>query len=169
MLRNIGRFLTTDQPVTNPCARCGADNSLGARFCNQCAPPLVAAERATPGSAAARVLDAERKQVTVLFSDLTGYTTLSERLDPEETREIMTQIFSQAAEVVGRYGGRIEKFIGDAIMGDLRRPPGPRGLFAPCDAGTSLRVQFLSSPGGSTSRLELEIASESPTTWPRAA
>jgi NlpE N-terminal domain len=38
-----------------------------------------------------------------------------------------------------------------------------------CDAGTRLRVQFVSSPGGSTSRLELEIASESPTTWPKAA
>ena len=92
------------------CASCGAGNAPGARFCNQCGAALVSA------GGVGTALEAERKQVTVLFSDLTGYTTLSERLDPEETREIMGRIFSRAAEVVGRYGGRIEKFIGDAIM-----------------------------------------------------
>jgi class 3 adenylate cyclase len=92
------------------CDRCGTPHPPGARFCSQCGAPLT---RDTEGALAA---DAERKQVTVLFSDLTGYTTLSERLDPEETREIMTRIFARAAEVVGRYDGRIEKFIGDAIM-----------------------------------------------------
>jgi class 3 adenylate cyclase len=51
-----------------------------------------------------------------LFSDLSGYTALSEKLDPEETREIMGRIFGRAAEIVGRYGGQTEKFIGDAIM-----------------------------------------------------
>lgn len=91
------------------CERCGAGNAAGARFCNQCGAPLAEA-----GAAAS--VEAERKQVTVLFSDLTGYTALSERLDPEETREIMGRIFACAADVVGRYGGRIEKFIGDAIM-----------------------------------------------------
>jgi class 3 adenylate cyclase len=49
-------------------------------------------------------------------SDLTGYTALSERLDPEETREIMAQVFGRAADIIGRYDGRIEKFVGDAIM-----------------------------------------------------
>lgn len=92
------------------CVRCGAANAAGARFCSQCGVPLTGA----PGAGAPS--GAERKQVTVLFSDLTGYTTLSERLDPEETREIMGRIFARAADVVGRYGGRIEKFIGDAIM-----------------------------------------------------
>jgi class 3 adenylate cyclase len=52
----------------------------------------------------------------VLFSDLVGFTALSERLDPEETRQIMGRVFARAAEIVGRYDGRIEKFIGDAIM-----------------------------------------------------
>ena len=60
--------------------------------------------------------EAERKQVTVLFSDLSGFTTLSERLDPEDTREIMARIFGSAATIVGRYDGRLEKFIGDAWM-----------------------------------------------------
>jgi len=61
-------------------------------------------------------MSAERKQVTVLFSDLTGFTALTERLDPEETRAIMGRIFGCAADVVARYDGRIEKFVGDAIM-----------------------------------------------------
>ena len=89
------------------CAMCQSENVPGARFCNRCGSEL-------PGAAAAT--DAELKQVTVLFSDLTGYTTLSERLDPEETREIMGRIFHCAADAVERYGGRIEKFIGDALM-----------------------------------------------------
>ncbi|MBL8328119.1 MAG: AAA family ATPase [Rubrivivax sp.] len=54
--------------------------------------------------------------MSVLFSDLSGYTAASERLDPEELREVMTLIFEQAAKIVARHQGRIEKFIGDAVM-----------------------------------------------------
>ena len=91
------------------CPACGAGNSRAARFCNQCSKALGAVQaQAFAGD--------ERKQVTVLFSDLTGFTALSERLDPEETREIMSRVFAIAAEIVARYDGRIEKFIGDAMM-----------------------------------------------------
>ena len=92
------------------CLGCGESNGALARFCNGCGAPL------TEGTPKGSVPGAERKQVTVLFSDVSGYTSLSERLDPEETREIMARIFRQAADIVGRYGGQIEKFIGDAIM-----------------------------------------------------
>ncbi|MBI4518713.1 MAG: AAA family ATPase [Deltaproteobacteria bacterium] len=92
------------------CPACGCGNAPAARFCNQCGAALKG------GAASPPAAEAERKQVTVLFSDLTGYTALSEKLDPEETREIMGRIFGRAAEIVGRYGGHIEKFIGDAIM-----------------------------------------------------
>jgi len=91
------------------CPTCGADNASAARYCNQCSAPL---EPGRPAVATA----AERKQVTVLFSDVTGYTALAERLDPEDTRRIMGRIFGCASEIVARYEGRIEKFIGDAIM-----------------------------------------------------
>src|SRR5262245_16947063 len=60
--------------------------------------------------------DAERKQVTVLFSDLTGYTALSERLDPEDTRAVIASIFGRAAEIIERYGGHIDKFMGDSVL-----------------------------------------------------
>ena len=91
------------------CPTCGAGNSKAARFCNQCSKPLVAAQPSTPAGA-------ERKQVTVLFADLTGFTSLTEKIDPEETRQIMGRIFESAAEIVARFEGRIEKFVGDAIM-----------------------------------------------------
>jgi class 3 adenylate cyclase/tetratricopeptide (TPR) repeat protein len=60
--------------------------------------------------------EGERKHVTVLFSDLSGYTTMSEKLDPEEVKEIMSRIFGEIAQVVTKYEGFIEKFVGDAVM-----------------------------------------------------
>ena len=52
----------------------------------------------------------------MLFGDLVGFTTLSESRDPEEVRELLTGYFAEARTVVGRYGGTVEKFIGDAVM-----------------------------------------------------
>jgi class 3 adenylate cyclase/tetratricopeptide (TPR) repeat protein len=52
----------------------------------------------------------------VLFADLVGFTTLAEGRDPEETRELLDRYFSLAREVIDRYGGTVEKFIGDAVM-----------------------------------------------------
>lgn len=89
------------------CLTCGAENPVDARVCSSCA-RAVSAER--------HVQTSERKQVSVLFSDLTGFTELSERLDPEETRQILASVFGAAAEIVAKYEGRIEKFVGDAIM-----------------------------------------------------
>jgi class 3 adenylate cyclase/tetratricopeptide (TPR) repeat protein len=61
-------------------------------------------------------LEGERKHVTVLFSDLTGYTAMSERLDPEEVKEITTHIFGEISKIVNNYEGFIEKYAGDAVM-----------------------------------------------------
>jgi class 3 adenylate cyclase len=58
----------------------------------------------------------ERKHVTVLFSDLSGYTAMSEKLDPEEVKDIMTRVFGRIKEVIAKYDGFIEKFAGDAVM-----------------------------------------------------
>jgi class 3 adenylate cyclase/tetratricopeptide (TPR) repeat protein len=59
---------------------------------------------------------AERRHVTVLFADLVGFTTLSEGRDAEETRELLSRYFDHSREVIERYGGVVEKFIGDAVM-----------------------------------------------------
>jgi class 3 adenylate cyclase/tetratricopeptide (TPR) repeat protein len=59
---------------------------------------------------------AERRIVSILFADLVGFTTLADGRDPEETRELLSKYFDLARDVVERYGGTIEKFIGDAVM-----------------------------------------------------
>jgi len=58
----------------------------------------------------------ERKHVTVLFSDLTGYTAMSEKLDPEEVKEFTSRIFCEISKIVANYDGFIEKYVGDAVM-----------------------------------------------------
>jgi class 3 adenylate cyclase len=60
--------------------------------------------------------EGERKHVTVLFFDLTGYTAMSEKLDPEELKEITSQIFGEISKIVAKYDGFIEKYAGDAVM-----------------------------------------------------
>ena len=54
--------------------------------------------------------------MSVLFADLVGFTALAEDRDPEEVRELLSRYFDTAREIVGRYGGTVEKFIGDAVM-----------------------------------------------------
>lgn len=58
----------------------------------------------------------ERRQVTVFFSDLSGFTALNERLDPEDVRDIVNKIWGRAGEIVARYDGRVTKLLGDAVM-----------------------------------------------------
>ncbi|MFL5675942.1 MAG: ATP-binding protein, partial [Chloroflexota bacterium] len=62
------------------------------------------------------VAGAERRLVSVLFVDLVGYTTLADGWDAEQARDLLTRYFETARDIVGRYGGTIEKFIGDAVM-----------------------------------------------------
>ena len=66
--------------------------------------------------------ESERKRVTLLFSELSVYTATSQKLDPEEVKEIMSRIFGEIAQVVARYEGLIEKFVGDVILALFRVP-----------------------------------------------
>ncbi len=58
----------------------------------------------------------ERRLTSVVFGDLVGFTTLAEGRDPEEVRELLSRYFEDARLIVERYGGTVEKFIGDAVM-----------------------------------------------------
>ena len=102
--------------LTASCPHCGAGVSPGTRFCTSCGGQIpapggtgVEGERESPGSA-------ERRRVSVLFVDLENFTALAESLDPEEVRTIQSRYFEVARSIVARYGGTIEKFIGDAVM-----------------------------------------------------
>ncbi|MBI2724409.1 MAG: AAA family ATPase [Chloroflexi bacterium] len=81
---------------------------------------VSAADRAnaavTPAPVAVAAPAQERRQVTVFFSDLSGFTSLSERLDPEDVRDIVNKVWERAGEIVARYDGRINKLLGDAVM-----------------------------------------------------
>src|SRR6516165_10799858 len=75
------------------------------------------ATSAAPAPAASRKADtAERRQVTVMFSDLVGSTALSARMDPEDLREVISAYQECVAETVGRLGGFIAKFMGDGVL-----------------------------------------------------
>jgi adenylate cyclase len=66
--------------------------------------------------------ETDRRPVTVLFADLSGFTALSERLDPEEIRALQSDLFQEMASVIDRYGGFVEKFAGDAVMAVFGAP-----------------------------------------------
>lgn len=93
-----------------PCPSCGTLNPEGFAFCGTCGTSLAAAP---PSSAQPTE---ERKVVTILFADVTGSTPMAERLDPEQMRAIMARFFQTMAEVIGRFEGTVEKFIGDEVM-----------------------------------------------------
>ena len=136
------------------CVQCGASQGAGDRFCGDCGAPLVACpscgEPATPGkrfchacgSALAGTESAppvtpvpgpdaepvaERRVCSVLFCDLVGFTPLSESRDPELVRELLSEYFGVARTVIGRYGGVVEKFIGDAVMAVWGTPVAAEG------------------------------------------
>lgn len=88
------------------CTSCGVDSPAGFRFCGACGAPL-----------ADKVAERElRKTVTVLFCDLTGSTAMGETLDAERVRAVLSAYFERMKAIVERYGGRVEKFIGDAVV-----------------------------------------------------
>ncbi len=101
------------------CASCGAALSSSAKFCGECG---AAAASAAPASAAhpdhdqAQAPVAERRLVSILFADLVGFTSLAEGRDAEDTRELLSRYFELSRDVIARYGGTVEKFIGDAVM-----------------------------------------------------
>ena len=100
------------------CPSCGSANTPGARFCGECGDPLsgLDAPRAAATAAPAAAPISERRLVSVLFADLVGFTTISEARDAEDVRELLEGYFETCRDVVGRYGGTVEKFIGDAVM-----------------------------------------------------
>jgi len=93
------------------CPRCGLDNPDGARFCSACANPLT-------------ITDAreERKIVTVLFADIEGFTARADGLDPEDVRAILRPYHSRLRAEIEAFGGTVEKFIGDAVVGIFGAP-----------------------------------------------
>jgi len=89
------------------CPSCGEENPERAKFCLSCATPLAAEP------APARM---ERKFATALFADLVGSTALAEQEDPEVVQSVVSRTFDRLSAEITRYGGHLEKFMGDAVL-----------------------------------------------------
>ena len=130
-----------------PCPGCGFGCEPDFAFCPRCGTGLAAASAPAgtasdrpaappaprpqpPAQAPAAPLlpadgagrEADRRQVTVLFADLSGFTTLGERLDPEDVRAFQNALFEMLAEAIARFDGFVEKFVGDAVMAVFGAP-----------------------------------------------
>jgi len=91
------------------CAHCGAASRVGQRFCNTCGHDL-------PTLALPAADEGERRHATVMFSDLSGYTSWNETADPEDVESVMGRIKVEATAVIERHGGTVNQFVGDEIM-----------------------------------------------------
>src|SRR5215468_11144588 len=94
------------------CENCGQANAAGSRFCSNCGSPL--------GGAGAP--KEERKLVSVLFVDLVDSTARADKADPEDVRDVLQAYHREAKHCIERYGGVVEKFIGDAVMAVFGAP-----------------------------------------------
>ena len=102
-------------PTLAQCMSCGEALVAGAKFCSNCGTSQV--EPVAPSGLAATAKPVAARRVTsVLFGDLVSFTTLSESRDTEDVRELLSSYFEECRRIVDRYGGTIEKFIGDAVM-----------------------------------------------------
>src|SRR5215213_4199937 len=97
------------------CAQCGQENPPIAKFCLACGAPL--AEPEPPP-------EEERKVVTALFTDIVGSTASAEQMDPEDVRARLAPYYARARGELERFGGTVEKFIGDAVVALFGAPVG---------------------------------------------
>ena len=130
----VGKKFCTEcgTPLARACPACGAAIASTEKFCGECGSPLgerlgatspgavLAPDGAPPAATieqAGVALVAERRFVSVLFADLVGFTSASERRDAEDTRELLSRYFDLCRRLIELYGGSVEKFIGDAVVG----------------------------------------------------
>src|SRR5215207_1272951 len=109
------------------CPSCGTPAPPEARFCMNCGSALDAVPVPdAPAPAAPPVTTAippeERRQVTVLFADLSGYTAFAERMDPEDVKSLVDRALLRLGQEVERYGGTVDKYIGDNVMAIFGAP-----------------------------------------------
>jgi class 3 adenylate cyclase len=96
------------------CGTCGVEVSDAARFCSACGAPI--SDRAASPPAAAVADTAERRQVTVVFCDLVESTALSQRIDPEELRDLVRGYHELCAREIRRVGGHVGQYLGDGVV-----------------------------------------------------
>jgi class 3 adenylate cyclase len=125
------------------CAQCGQENPDGAKFCNACGSPLGESGR----------IGEERRLVSVLFVDLVGFTSRSEKLDPEDVRAFLVPYYERVRGELESHGGKVEKFVGDAVMGVFGAP-----VTYGDDAERAVRAAFAVRDWAELEGLQLRVA-----------
>ncbi len=123
-------------PLANLCPNCGFENPRGFKFCGNCGTNLLTANLARLSNSeqlrrlrglipmplvdkilnASKQIEGERRTVTVLFSDVVGFTSMSEKLDPETVYTIIDESVAAFREEIYAYEGTLDKFMGDGVM-----------------------------------------------------
>jgi hypothetical protein len=103
------------RPLLLTCSSCGNTSSLDFRFCGSCGADL------RPVLPTVHTGE-ERRVVTVLFADLVGFTSRAERLDPEDVRALLDPYYACLRDAIQAFGGQVEKYVGDAVMGVFGSP-----------------------------------------------
>ena len=119
------------------CPKCRNSNRPESKFCDACGhdlskpftstkipEPSKSFQKISEAAEFAPLLEGERRQATILFSDLSGYTEMNEQLDPEEVEEIMSRIKEESVHIVESYGGIVNQFVGDEILALFGIPTG---------------------------------------------
>lgn len=109
-------------PLRRSCKGCGASAHEQARFCVFCGAQLEAAPGGVAEGAPGEAAVGERRTVTVLFADIAGYTTISERLDHESVKILTDRCLQRLAREVERFGGYVDQYIGDNVMAVFGAP-----------------------------------------------
>jgi hypothetical protein len=147
------------------CPKCGISNSSAFKFCYECGADLKSLKETisvdysrphtyTPKFLADKILttrssiEGERKLVTVLFADVANYTSIAEKLDPEEIHQMMDGCFKILMDEIHKYEGTINQFTGDGVMGLFGAPVAhedhaQRACHAALSIQRALKVKFL--------------------------
>ena len=168
---SAGKYCTScGAPLSGQCPSCGTDNPPGARFCAECGSalngtqqPAAAPRTAVPvaPAATAPTVQAERRQLTVMFCDLVGSTELSRKLDPEDMSALIRAYQDTVAGELARFEGHVAKFMGDGVLAYFGWPKAHED-----DAERAVRaglavteaVGRLSGPGGEPLAARIGIA-----------
>lgn len=151
----------TCEPEFAFCPKCGA--SVGAPTVVEAPPSPATTHSSSMLAPVSPVTDADRRTVTVLFADLTGFTALSERLDPEIMQGLQNELFGELTAAVQSIGGFVDKFIGDALLALFGAPVAheddpERALRAALDMiARTARLDKKSLEGGAPLRLHVGI------------
>ena len=115
--RDDARFCAScGAALVRGCPGCGAPVEPGARFCSSCGIALADAPNPVQGPTE------ERRIISVLFADLVGFTSHTERTDPEDSRRRLTVYHTRVRQDVERFGGRLEKLMGDGVFAVFGAP-----------------------------------------------